>query len=309
MATYTTEVRRLVENHFDLGLKNYPIFDESYRAVLNDKIIKHYYFREIGFETAGLFKWYLNQKLNEIMPYYNQLYKSELLEFNPFYNVDRTTTNDGVKNGNSSHMGNSTTTGSSEYDNSSSNDSLKNSNTSNVGNSKTTGTTENSQTTTNKNDDISSTSNTDLKNAKKVHSDTPQGLLAINSIENEVYASDADYNTNIDNSTTNQSNSSLGESKQSGSNTNNVNVDTFDNAINNESENSSSHDTGNSTNNLSVDNIDSNTTNSTESYLAHVIGKEGSETYSEMLMKYRQTFLNIDMMIIDELAELFMNVY
>lgn len=309
MATYTTEVRRLVENHFDLGLKDYPIFDENYRGALNDKIIKHYYFREIGFETAGLFKWHLNQKLNEIMPYYNQLYKSELIKFNPLYNVDRTTKNDGIKNGNSSHTGNSTTTGSSEYDNSSSNDSLKNSNSSNVGNSKTTGSTENSMTTTNKNDDVTTATSTDLKNTKKVHSDTPQGLLSINNIEDEIYASDADYNTDVDNNTSNQSNSSLGESKQSGSNTNNVNVDSVDNSTNNETASNLSHDTGNSTNNLSVDNIDNNTTNSTESYLAHVIGKEGSETYSEMLMKYRQTFLNIDMMIIDDLAELFMNVY
>ena len=87
MATYTTLVRTLVENHFDLGLKDYPIFDENYRATLNDKIIKHYYFREIGLETPGLFKFYLNQKLAEIMPYYNKLYKSELIEFNPLYNV------------------------------------------------------------------------------------------------------------------------------------------------------------------------------------------------------------------------------
>lgn len=54
MATYTTELRRLIENGFDLGLDDYPIFDEEYRAVLNKKIIDHYYFCEIGFETAGL---------------------------------------------------------------------------------------------------------------------------------------------------------------------------------------------------------------------------------------------------------------
>lgn len=253
MATYTTEIRRLVENHFDLGLKEYPIFDEAYREGLNDKIIKHFYFREIGFETAGLFKWHLNQKMSEIMPYYNQLYKSELIKFNPLYNVDRTSSNDGVRSGNSSNFSNSKTTGSTEFGN----------------------------TTTNNNTDVSTANSTDLKNTKKVHSDTPQGLLSINSIENEIYASDADYNTDIDNAMSNQSTSSAGESKQ----------------------------TGNNTNNVSVDNIDNNTSNATESYLAHVIGKEGSETYSEMLIKYRDTFLNIDMMIINELNELFMNVY
>lgn len=253
MATYTTEIRRLVENHFDLGLKEYPIFDEAYREGLNDKIIKHFYFREIGFETAGLFKWHLNQKMSEIMPYYNQLYKSELIKFNPLYNVDRTTSNDGVRSGNSANFSNSKTTGTTEYD----------------------------STNTNNNTDVSTANNTDLKNTKKVHSDTPQGLLSINSIENEIYASDADYNTDIDNAMSNQTTASTGESKQ----------------------------TGNNTNNVSVDNIDNTTSNATESYLAHVIGKEGSETYSEMLNKYRDTFLNIDMMIINELNELFMNVY
>ena len=39
MAVYTTELRRLIENGYDLGLDDYPIFDEEYRAVLNKKII------------------------------------------------------------------------------------------------------------------------------------------------------------------------------------------------------------------------------------------------------------------------------
>ena len=38
----------------------------------------------------GLWKLRLCNKLNEIMPYYNQLYKSQLIEFNPLYDVDLT---------------------------------------------------------------------------------------------------------------------------------------------------------------------------------------------------------------------------
>lgn len=83
MSKYTTELRYLIETGYDLGMTDYPIYDEAYRAVLNQKIISHYYFREIGFETAALFKYYLNTSLNEIMPYYNQLYKSALLELDP----------------------------------------------------------------------------------------------------------------------------------------------------------------------------------------------------------------------------------
>ena len=70
---------------------DYPIFDENYRSVLETKIIKHYYTREIAAETVGLWKLWLDERMNNIMPYYNQLYKSELLEFNPLYDTDITT--------------------------------------------------------------------------------------------------------------------------------------------------------------------------------------------------------------------------
>lgn len=75
MAKYTTTIKSLIDNNFDFGLKDYPIFDPEYREHLNDMILKHYYMAEIGFETANLFKQYLNNKMNEIMPYYNTLYQ------------------------------------------------------------------------------------------------------------------------------------------------------------------------------------------------------------------------------------------
>lgn len=92
MSKYTTTIKNLVENGFDLGLKDYPIFDDSYREHLNDMIIKHYYISEIGFETAELFKIQLNNKMNEIMPYYNSLYKlqKDLLESGIDMNVNLT---------------------------------------------------------------------------------------------------------------------------------------------------------------------------------------------------------------------------
>jgi hypothetical protein len=119
MSVYTTQVRFICEA--EAGLKksvgydnvntviqnaipkifnfSWPIFDESYRNVLETKILKHYYTREIGLETYGLWKLKLDTKLNEIMPYYNQLYKSALLEFNPFYDVDLTRNHTGKKTG------------------------------------------------------------------------------------------------------------------------------------------------------------------------------------------------------------------
>ena len=75
MAHYTITIKSLIDNNFNFGLDSYPIFDEEYRNTLNQKILNHYYENEIGFETANLFKFYLNNKMNEIMPYYNELYK------------------------------------------------------------------------------------------------------------------------------------------------------------------------------------------------------------------------------------------
>ena len=77
MAHYTITIKSLIDNDFDFELNEYPIFDENYRNVLNQKILYHYYENEIGFETAPLFRFYLKNKLNEIMPYYNELYKAQ----------------------------------------------------------------------------------------------------------------------------------------------------------------------------------------------------------------------------------------
>lgn len=94
MAKYTVTIKTLMDNKFDFGLKSYPIFDESYRETLNNNILMHYYENEIGFETAGLFKVYLNQKMFEIMPYYNELYKvqKKILENDVTNNVNLTET-------------------------------------------------------------------------------------------------------------------------------------------------------------------------------------------------------------------------
>lgn len=118
MSKYTTEVRFLCESltghDSSVGFNsakdvienacplifdfNFPIFDETYRLPLEIKILRHYYTREIGEETYGLWKLRLEDRLNVIMPYYNQLYTSALLSFNPFYDVDLKTTHAGSSN-------------------------------------------------------------------------------------------------------------------------------------------------------------------------------------------------------------------
>lgn len=76
---------------------DYPIFDSAYKQTLETKILKHFYTREIGFETVGLWQLNLDMKMNEIMPYYNKLYNSELLmaNINPFHDMDYTKQHEG----------------------------------------------------------------------------------------------------------------------------------------------------------------------------------------------------------------------
>lgn len=217
MAKYTVELGKLIETGFDLGLDKYPIFDETYRRHLNNKILHHYWMQEIGFETAELFKRYLNDTLNEIMPYYNQLYRSELLEFNPLYNVDKTETGQTILNGNTD--------------------------------------------TTNSSDDSGhgkvKTDNTN------VYSDTPQGQLTIGNIKGNVYATTASIDDDQNESWTEGHASTTGNVK----------------------------------------------TDDVTDFLRHIVGKEGSASYSKLLQEYRETFLNIDMMIIRDLRDLFMQIY
>jgi hypothetical protein len=277
VSKYTTELRYLIENNFDIGLKDYPIFDENYREPLNRKIINHYYFREIGFETAELFKRYLNNTMNEIMPYYNQLFKSELLEFNPFYNVDKTVTADKNNNSVSDFVGNISgkNTQTADTENTQTNNGKQQTTTA----ATSTGESVGNSTTTNKN--------------KNVSSDTPQGFLSINSIENETYASAAEMGNA----------ESINNSKATSNNA--------ENGITDQTTADETKATGNSKSNATTetDTANKTTSNDFENYISHVIGKSEGETYSEMLMKFRETFLNIDMMIIDELKTCFMMIY
>lgn len=85
MAAFTIELGTLIQRGYHLALDDYPIFDESHRNELNNKIIEHYWFDEIGMETPDRFNHYLHSTMNEIMPYYNELYKSVAMEYNPLF--------------------------------------------------------------------------------------------------------------------------------------------------------------------------------------------------------------------------------
>lgn len=77
MSKYTIEIRTMLKNGWEPPLNDYKIFNEDYRSILNEKILNHYYFYEIGFETVEMFSFYLKQKMNEIMDKYNVLYENQ----------------------------------------------------------------------------------------------------------------------------------------------------------------------------------------------------------------------------------------
>ena len=64
----------------------YPIWQEEHRNVLEKKIVEHYAMFQLGFETPGRFKYELNVRMREIMPYYVELWKTTQFEYNPIEN-------------------------------------------------------------------------------------------------------------------------------------------------------------------------------------------------------------------------------
>ena len=79
MSSYTLELRHLHET--------YKVFNFDYDFYIDSDVIKNnfekkfideYYFNEIGMETVARFQHRLKTRLNKIMPYYKQLYQTEL---------------------------------------------------------------------------------------------------------------------------------------------------------------------------------------------------------------------------------------
>lgn len=89
------DIEDILDNSWNKIFSDFPIFDEEYRPELCKKILRHYYTREICCETVGRWKLFLSDKMKNIMPYYNQLYQSELLKIQPFVSLDRSVTHTG----------------------------------------------------------------------------------------------------------------------------------------------------------------------------------------------------------------------
>lgn len=311
MSKYTTEVRFICESKSGLenssGADNVdeviagawnkiftskaPFFDESYRSVLCQKILKHYYLREICCETVGIWKLWMNERLETIMPYYNQLYKSELIKFEPLNDVNLTRKHDRTVDGTEERNGETSDTanGTREITNNGTK------NTTNNGTREVTGTNDTKETGTS--DTTTSAESNETK--RDLYSDTPQG--AITGLENENYLTNA---RKITDNVTNSGSEDTGTTRNIDNDyTENDTTNNTENTTTNNTENMTTNDTKTGTNKVT------GTSNTTEDYLETLIGKQGSGTYSKMLMEFRDTFLNIDMMVIDEFKDLFFGLW
>lgn len=79
MSKYTLEINQLVNSvDFNLFDFEYNLYDNELKSVFEKKFIDHFYFYEIGLTPIARFKKALQIKLNDIFPYYKQLYQTEL---------------------------------------------------------------------------------------------------------------------------------------------------------------------------------------------------------------------------------------
>lgn len=279
MSKYTTEVRFICEDYAGMlksvGYSNvkevvnkswnkvfdfeFPIFDEAYRSILCKKILKHYYTREIAFETVGLWKLKLDAVMNEIMPYYNKLYESELLQFDPLKDADYYREHEGKDFGSGTDTGSTT----------------QNDNGTHTGTVRDDATHE---------ETIGDVGNVQLSETSwDVYSDTPQGALT--NVDNNTYLTNArKVSHDAETDTTN-------DRTIEGANDN---LRTFNEGTSN---------VGRGTSELNRQYAN------TDEYIDHIFGKYPGKSYSSLLKEFRETFLNIDMEVIDRLSDLFFKLW
>lgn len=341
MSDYTTQLRFICESYANRSTSapssdvdevielarpkifdfDYPIFDPNYKKDLESKILQHYYTQEIGLETVGLWKLKLRTKMREIMPFYNKLYESEKLQFDPFINTDYK--DEHSQTGSDTRDTTVNASGSSRTDTDNVTDDTldisvnKNYNEDTTDNISGTGSDLSEDTTTRDGTDKTEfTPQADKKTLVK-SSDTPLGSV------NGVTGDTSNYLSGVTETVENYGGTSANKD------TSLVTHDTTDVVSHTgSSENSSSeaghkegtdatatHQTdhnvfdGQVVGSTSSETVTADAGSNASDYAGRIFGKQGSETYSEMLLKFRETFLNIDMQVIDELNDLFMQIW
>lgn len=259
--SWTSRLQEAAPKIFDF---TFPIWKPEYLTELEVKILRHYFNCEIGLETVALWKFYMEMRLCEIMPYFNQLYATVDKQFDYLLDVDVT----------EDFTGNELKQENIKFKSNESNDTDTTNDTTFTG----------STTTDTTRDENLTTTTTGSPTSHTMHNDFPQAP-----IQTKDYATYEDYTQNTLNENIN-SDTSL---------TDNVDVKTNDATKNIV------------TTNQDVDYSSTNdlTGNRDNTHKLTRKGLNGGKSYSQLLLEYRQTLINIDMMVIESLSDLFMTVY
>ena len=315
-AKYTVVLKALMDNpeakaKLDLALSKYPLYEppKAYdmvpgRQEINKRLLNHYKYREIGFETVGRFLDELEITMDEIMPYYNEMLKTVVTMAdlpNPFDNVDfietfeqersDTTTSEGNTTQNATANGTATThqTGTTEDSKTGSTKDQGTSNTNTEG-------TENGTTT-----------NTQTTNGKNVDVDTPQGVLSIDTenINNVDKASMAKWNQEKQKASGSNNTSTTGSTE-----TETTNNQTTSETSTGSTEGNTESETSTTTNEAGTSNLNTESSGITK-HTFKKVGNQGVNTYAHDMNEFRTSIIDvIDQMINDtRIQELFMLVY
>lgn len=275
-------------------------FTDEYLEQLYHAILAHYYFDEIGSETYGLWRYRLNTKMSEIIPVYDELYRTVLLDFDILKNVDYSTTANRDKNTDSTEN-KTKDTDATNTDNNTQDYTRKVDGTRDLA---TSGTDKRTTTDTGTVKDDGSNSGTTSGSSLDLHSDTPQGGVFVQDVEKHDYLTDARKQTNSGNT--------------SGTDTNTRTLDTT-NAVDDATTGTAKETTGTTRADKTTDArtkvVDETVTTATtgkvktvDDYVEHIVGLKGN-TFTNLIKEFRENIVNINVMIIDELADLFMGLW
>lgn len=304
MARYTIELKDIVETHniFDFA---YPFYDERKRADFERSFIRHFYFREIGCETIDRFKHYLNDKMNVVFPYYNELFKSASIEYDVLDNYKLTETYERKVENTGKSSGISSTVGQ-VFDKAES-ETKQNKTVDTTGEVDTVGKDTTKETGNETTDRTGEVSTTTTDQSVKKFLDTPQGLTDL---------SDSKYLTNLTQDNGNGTQTVSSEELTQTDSQRNVDTNTTTNT----------ETTGKETTADNVEAVSSQETKTTadnntraytegeqkESYTLTRRGNIGVDTDSDAIEKHnrlQKTLKNIEKMFFDECEDLFMLVF
>lgn len=82
----TLELGKLLKTNFELFDFEYQFDDQQFKEEIEQAVIDYYYFYEIGQATPEVFKHKFRARWLRMISYYNELYNTTLLDYDPLSN-------------------------------------------------------------------------------------------------------------------------------------------------------------------------------------------------------------------------------